>query len=170
MSFQVENYFKLFGLQPTFLQDVAKLKAHYLQLQKSVHPDNFVDATPQEKMLAVQYAATVNQAYQTLSDPLKRGIYLLKLEGVDTQSETDNVMPIEFLTEQMELREYLNDHMDSDQDIAALKTKIEQALSLCQQNFAQAFECQPKKIVEATMSIKKMQFYTRIYEEILSFA
>lgn len=170
MSFKVENYFKLFGLQQTFLQDVAKLKARYLQLQKSVHPDNFVNATPQEKMLAVQYAATVNQAYQTLSDPLKRGIYLLKLEGVDTQSETDNVMPIEFLAEQMELREYLNDHMDSKVEIKALKTKIEHALSVCQQNFAQAFEAQPKIIAEATMSIKKMQFYTRIHEEILLLA
>lgn len=164
MSFNVENYFVLFGLLPKFQQDLSQVKIRYLELQKRLHPDNFAGATPQEKMLAVQYAAGINQAYQTLCDPLKRAIYLLKLEGIDVLSETDNSMPTAFLVEQMSLRESL-DEASSEEECRAVKAQIQEAFSQCQKELAQALEM--KQWPEAKMSIKKMQFYTRLQNDIL---
>jgi molecular chaperone HscB len=57
----------------------------------------------------MQVASHVNEAYQTLRDPLTRGRYLLRLRGVDTGEETDSVMSPAFLMAQMELREELDE-------------------------------------------------------------
>lgn len=172
MTLKVENYFVLFGLPQTFYQDNAKIKTSYLQLQKKIHPDNFIDAAPQEKMLAMQYAATVNHAYQTLCDPLKRGIYLLKLEGIHAQSETDNTMPMEFLVEQMQLRDDLSSALENDhtEEIAKITKQIDNAFAACQEEFTKAMNSIPKELIIAIMCIKKMQFYRRIHEEIQAFA
>lgn len=166
----VENYFTLFGLTQAYNQERAKIKTRYLELQKMVHPDNFADATAHEKMLAVHYAATVNEAYQTLCDPLKRAIYLLKLEGIDTQNETDLKMPTEFLMEQMAFRERLEVAEDNPQEITSIKNSIEEAFLNCQQDLILALEKHPKQLSEAALCVKKMQFYARLNEKLLSFA
>ena len=49
----------------------------------------------------------VNEAYQTLSDDLKRAAYLLQLNGISIDEETDTKMDPMFLMDQMELRESL---------------------------------------------------------------
>ena len=66
------NYFQLFGLEIEFIIDLPKLSTLYQALQKKVHPDRFAHASSQEQMLAVKKSTLVNDAYQTLKNPLKR--------------------------------------------------------------------------------------------------
>ncbi len=159
------DYFKLFGLTPTYQQDLALLKARYLELQQKMHPDNFVNALAHERQLAVTYAAAVNQAFKVLSCPLQRAIYLLKLQGVDTQSETDMQMPIDFLSEQIELRESLQEAADE-----SAREKVEQkihcAWQQCEQGLATALDKIPKELAVARLWVRKMQFYARLREEV----
>src|SRR5512138_1092712 len=99
------NYFELLGLPQRFGCDPALLEDAYRRLQTEVHPDRFASASDQQKRVALQSSARVNEAYRALKDPVARAQYLLSLNGVDAQSETDTNLPLEFLERQLERRE-----------------------------------------------------------------
>ncbi len=102
-----DDYFALFNLQPVFDVNLTDLATRYRALQRDVHPDRFANCSDAERRHAVQRAAEVNDAFQTLKDPLRRARYLLALKGIETDDETDTVMDPEFLMRQMDLREEL---------------------------------------------------------------
>jgi len=104
-----QDYFELFGLEQTFELDRDVLMHRYRDLQKATHPDKFANGPEQERRIALQRAGQINSAYQTLKDPLSRAQYLLSLSGVESVLEQTTIRDIEFLEEQMELRETLAD-------------------------------------------------------------
>lgn len=99
------NHFELLGLRPWFRVDADAVERAYRELQRSVHPDRFANASDGEKRLALQASARVNEAYRTLRDPLARAEYLLSLRGIETNDATDTRLPVAFLTRQLERRE-----------------------------------------------------------------
>ena len=106
MSHQAtQNHFDLFGLPARFELDGEKLARAYRDIQATVHPDRFVNASDAERRVSMQQATHVNEAYQTLRNPIRRAGYLLLLQGVDPQFEENTAMPADFLVEQMEWRE-----------------------------------------------------------------
>ena len=115
----MQNHFELFGLPAQFTVDPAALDAAYREVQGRVHPDRFVNATDAEKRVAMQWATRANEAYQTLKSPQKRAQYLIELNGVDLQTESNTAMPMAFRMQQMEWREALGDARAA-QDAAAL--------------------------------------------------
>jgi molecular chaperone HscB len=115
----MQNHFDLFQLPETFDIDQERLDAAYREVQGRVHPDRFVNASDTEKRVAMQWATRANEAYQTLRNPQKRAQYLCELHGVDLQTESNTAMPMDFLMQQMEWREALDDARDG-RDAAAL--------------------------------------------------
>ena len=109
-----DNYFSLLGLALSFDIDKTLLNHNYHEIQKSIHPDNFATATDLERRLSVQKAAQINDALETLKNPLRRSIYLLSLYDV-VLSDNDTSIDPAFLMEQMELRENLSE-VDSKDD------------------------------------------------------
>jgi molecular chaperone HscB len=107
------NHFELFGLAPAFALDAARLEAAYRDIQSKVHPDRFAHAGDAERRASMQMTTQVNEAYRVLKNPVQRASYLLELNGVDTGFETSTAMPTDFLMEQMELRERLEDARDT---------------------------------------------------------
>ena len=77
------NYFELFQLPIKLPIDSGQLTVNYQQLQRQYHPDNFAQATDNEKVAIIQKSAMINDGYQTLKNPLKAAEYLLSLQGVD---------------------------------------------------------------------------------------
>jgi len=116
------NHFELFSLPVSFDVDSTSLSARYQDLQRSIHPDNFTNATDREKRLSMQQASVINEAYQSLKDPLKRAQYLLSLSGIDVKSDSNTVMDTAFLMQQMELREALDETMDASDPLAAVES------------------------------------------------
>ncbi|PWK37930.1 Fe-S protein assembly co-chaperone HscB [Cupriavidus plantarum] len=104
-----DDYFALFGLPAQYDVDEAALDAAYRTVQSQAHPDRFASAGDAERRVAMQWAARANEAYRTLRQPLKRAIYLLSLRGVDIQAESNTAMAPDFLMQQMEWREALQD-------------------------------------------------------------
>ncbi len=101
------DYFALFGLPQSAALDPAILRARYESLQAAAHPDRFAAAAESEKRAALQMASRINDALQTLQNPLRRAAYLLSLHGVAALSEDNTAMPPEFLMQQIEWREAL---------------------------------------------------------------
>lgn len=114
-----DDYFALFGLPARFTVDEAALDAAYRTVQSQAHPDRFAHAGDAERRVAMQWAAHANEAYRTLRQPLKRAIYLLSLRGIDIQAENNTAMAPDFLMQQMEWREALQDAVQQ-RDAAAL--------------------------------------------------
>ncbi|MFT7260381.1 MAG: molecular chaperone HscB [Glaciecola sp.] len=108
------NYFELYNLPEQFAIDLIKLKEHYQTLQKLTHPDRFATASEQQKRLYLTKNSQVNDAYSVLKFPVSRGEHLLIVRGVELPSEQDTVGDVEFLMEQMDWRESLEDASTED--------------------------------------------------------
>ena len=113
------NHFQLFDLPVQFDLDLDQLNQRYRKVQSEVHPDRFAAASAAERLKSMQLATLTNEAYQTLKQPTARARYLLQLQGIDTQEESNTAMPTDFLMLQMEWREALEEAVDNS-DIAAL--------------------------------------------------
>jgi molecular chaperone HscB len=108
-SFDLEHFtkdhFELLGLARRQGLDETELERVYQDIQSRVHPDKHAHLGESERRLAMQWATRVNEAYLTLKSPLKRAEYLLRLVGHDPEIERNTAMPMDFLMEQMEWRE-----------------------------------------------------------------
>lgn len=162
-----QNYFELFDLAIASQPDVSELRAKYMVLQRQYHPDKFASADDQQRRQAVQIASFVNQAHQTLSDPLKCAEYCLQLQGVSVDSETDAKMDPMFLMEQMEWREALEDIDSSDsaafEKLDKLRAEINTSTDAIAKQVAAQLESQDT--AGARDSIRKWQFLSKLYSE-----
>ena len=109
-----DDDFTLFGLPARHALDAAALADQWRALQSRVHPDRFASEGAAAQRLAMQWAVRVNEAYQRLKDPLKRGAYLCELRGMPINAENNTAMPRDFLMQQMAWREALDDAGDAD--------------------------------------------------------
>ncbi len=109
-----DDDFTLFGLPQRHALERAELDQRWRDLQSQVHPDRFASEGAAAQRIAMQWAVRVNEAYQRLKDPLKRGAYLCELRGAPIQAENNTAMPSSFLMQQMAWREALDDAADTD--------------------------------------------------------
>ena len=103
------NDFELFGLEPKFSQDRAAIDARWKELQRQAHPDKFAAQGTSAQRIAMQWSVRINEAHQRLKDPLKRASYLCELNGAPVNAENNTAMPADFLLQQIEWREALDD-------------------------------------------------------------
>ena len=101
--------FELFGVPATFAQDRGGLDARWKELQREAHPDRFAAQGPAAQRVAMQWSVRINEAYQRLKDPVRRAAYLCELHGAEVDAERNTAMPTDFLMQQMEWREALDD-------------------------------------------------------------
>ena len=164
------NYFQLFGIESSFDIDLQSLSSSYQTLQKTVHPDKFAHASEQEQRIAVQKSAHINDAYQTLKNPLLRAEYLLVQRGVDMPNEQHTFGDTSFLMRQMELREMLEDVKGaSDVDAALFDVQEElssEYLQLSQLMRSQIIENNSASNSAACDNLRKLKFYQKLNIEV----
>jgi len=159
-----QNHFELFGLAPRFAIEPADLERAYLGLQAIIHPDRFAQAGDAERRASMEWTTRVNEAYRTLKSPVQRARYLLELNGVDVAFETDTAMPKDFLMEQLELRERLEEARDAEslgriqEDLDVEKHRIENSISE-QLDARRHFD-------GARILVRKLMFLERLGEQI----
>nr|XP_020453913.1 iron-sulfur cluster co-chaperone protein HscB, mitochondrial isoform X2 [Monopterus albus] len=103
------SYFTIMDCDYTFTLDTQRLQKRYLQLQRSLHPDNFGQKSVKEREYSESQSAHVNKAYKTLLKPLSRGVYMLKLEGIHVEEGSDSGVDSELLMMLMEINEALDE-------------------------------------------------------------
>ena len=93
---------------------VAFFLPRFRELQRRFHPDNYATASERDRLMAVQQAAQINDAYQILKTPISRAEYILSLNGIEMHGEKKTLQDPMFLMEQMELREELEEIKDEE--------------------------------------------------------
>jgi molecular chaperone HscB len=103
------NHFELFSIAEQFNLDTSTLENNYRKIQSAAHPDRFITAPAAERLSAMHLATTANEAYSVLKNPAKRAKYMLEQHGIDAVADTNTAMPMDFLIQQMEWRERIED-------------------------------------------------------------
>jgi molecular chaperone HscB len=104
--------FQLFAVPATFAQERAALDARWKELQREAHPDRFAAQGAAAQRVAMQWSVRINEAYQRLKDPVRRASYICELHDAPLNAENNTAMPPEFLMQQMEWREALDEVED----------------------------------------------------------
>ncbi|KOR33045.1 hypothetical protein TI05_03445 [Achromatium sp. WMS3] len=158
-----KSYFELFNLPESFIIDSAQLTERYQALQRIVHPDRHADTSAQERRLALQGSSFINEAWQTLKDPIARAEYLLARRGAALNKGQNTTSDPEFLLEQMELRETLATVATQPEPYKIL-TDIMERLHKMQAKWiavlSQALE--DNELVQAQNAVYKLQFIDRL--------
>ncbi|HAO38731.1 MAG TPA: Fe-S protein assembly co-chaperone HscB [Gammaproteobacteria bacterium] len=158
----MQNYFELFSLEVDFAIDLTGLEQAYQSQIAIFHPDNFVTKSDKEKSIALQNTSLINTAYDTLKFPLLRTTYLLELEGINAFDEKDTQMDMDFLMNQIALREKL-ELLEVDKDELALDDFIEKVSQKVTQNIEQVKQLfELNEFDKIKNLVRELKFYTQL--------
>ncbi len=164
-----KNYFELFGLPVGYVVDTHALSERYRDLQRVVHPDRFANASDQERRLSIQGAALINEAFETLKDPVTRGSYLLGLHGIEMDTLNESTQDMEFLMQQMELREELEEvrsQPDPYEAVLEISNRVNKQITSLVGQMAVQFETPTEEqLDEAREILRKMRFLQKLRNE-----
>jgi molecular chaperone HscB len=124
------DYFAMFEIPRKLWLEMGALEQKFLQLSWKLHPDNFVNATPEEREISLKRSSELNDAYRTLRDPVARVEYLLSIEGSRKEGENKQQVPANLLEEVFELNESLDELREAKAagtDTDTLKHRLEVA-------------------------------------------
>ena len=162
------NFFELFDLPVSYEVDLKKVQQHYMDLQMQVHPDRFANGSDQEKRLSMQQTSWLNEAQATLKDDVLRASYLLKLSGLDINFENETTVDMNFLMQQLEMRERLEnlnrEAIDSLDELDSMAKKVKQTSADMMTAFSQSYK--DNNFDEAREWISKLQFMQKAKKEI----
>ena len=164
-----QDFFQLFGLPPACRLDTALLERHYHALQEQVHPDKFSHLSEAERRVSMQWATQVNEAFQTLSNPAMRARYLLSLRGMDIQEENNTVMPADFLMEQMEWREAIDEARQARDaaELDTLESRLQHEMRDLEAQLVDKIDGR-QDYAAAAGDVRKLKFLEKLAEEIAS--
>ncbi|MDR2016411.1 MAG: Fe-S protein assembly co-chaperone HscB [Burkholderiales bacterium] len=165
------DFFSLFGLPCRYALDETVLNESYRTLLARVHPDTVALADVAAKRRAIEEAAYVNDAYRVLKNPVRRGDYLLQCHG-EAPLGVSEVLPVEFLNEQLEAREAADTAWqagDADR-LEALWVSLEEEQQQRQQALAALFadDETPSKaaLAQARQHVLSLQFLARFADDL----
>jgi molecular chaperone HscB len=162
----MQNHFDLFHLPQRFAIDMTALDSAYHEVQNQVHPDKFTNATDAEKRVAMQWATRANEAYRTLKSPFKRAAYLCELNGVDLETESNTAMPREFLIQQMEWRDALEEAKTA-KDIGALEQLESELRDARKEEVVQISKLlDANDFAQAAQGVRQLMFLEKFGQEI----
>ena len=166
-----QTHFELFELPVSFDLELSDLSQRYRELQRVVHPDKFVNASDRERLLSVEKAAAINEAYQVLKTPQRRARYMLELQSVSFDDEKDTALDPAFLMEQIELREALgelNQTADPMASLSAIMADIKKRVTNVVEELRTGLEFgELDEVQKSSLKalIHKMQFLNKLQEE-----
>lgn len=160
----MKNHFELFGLTPAFALEAESLERSYREIQSQIHPDRYVQAGDAERRASMQWTTRVNEAYRTLKSPVQRARYLLEMNGVDVEFETNTQMPADFLMKQLELREALEEAKQPEA-LDRLQAQVRGEKALLEQGIARLVDGH-KDYAAAAGEVRKLMFLDKLDAEI----
>lgn len=165
------DHFSLLGLPRNYAIDEKKLNSCFRAIARGVHPDRFTGEPEEVRSLATRLSAELNQAFDVLSDPVRRADYLLELAGGPSAAEMREV-PGEFLADVMLLREEIDQAKTAGDDDALRRHResiAERRQATLRQIAALAESCagldEPRRRV-LRLSLNSMKYYDNLLTEL----
>lgn len=157
------DHFARLALERGFDIDHEQLEKQYLGFQRVLHPDRFAGKPARERAIAESQAVALNEAYETLDDPLKRAQYLLRLAGIISEGTVDKTVsdPV-LLMEAMEKREALSEAESVDAVEQLMVAEGKCAIALLS-DISQAFAADD--LAAASRAVLRLTYARKLLEE-----
>ncbi len=165
MSKALDNYFNMLNLEQKFNINKEELYQNYIKLQQVFHPDKVINKPHAEKMQALELAATLNKAYQTLSDDKLRAEYLLSLNNIHINREETNFnADPSMLNDMLELSEEVME-VDFD-ELKSIRERVNQQSEDCWIEFKAKYA--KNNFEDAAHAMIKLQYLNKIIDQLNS--
>ncbi|MGL4668608.1 MAG: Fe-S protein assembly co-chaperone HscB [Saezia sp.] len=159
-----DNDFSILGLPQQFEQDETFLSQRWKDLQTHMHPDRFATQGAAAGRLATQWSIRINESFQNIKDPIKRASLLCELAGTPVNLNTNTSMPPEFLMQQMQWREELEEAQTA-QQIDAIQHKVFHERTRIMSTLEWLLD-EKSDYAQAAQQIKALVFMDRFLESI----
>lgn len=156
--------FAIFGLPQQFEIDTDALTQRWKEMLAQVHPDRFAAEGEAAQRLATQWSVRINEAYQRLINPVKRAALLCELANIPLDVETNTAMPVEFLMQQMQWREQLED-ATTEQIVELLRQEVDTQRQLALTSLT-TFIDEKKDYPRAAQQVRALMFMDRFLQDL----
>ncbi len=174
------DFFEYLGLDHKLQVDLPALERHFYSLSRRLHPDIYFQRSRQEREIAENAAARLNDAYRTLKDPVKRAEHLLDTLGVprkrrDPRGPRAGGNPPELVEEIFEVQMLLEHVREGNQSaaggLARAKAKFETLLQKTDASLAACFAewdraRQPQTLREISTILDRRSYLERVLQDI----
>jgi molecular chaperone HscB len=163
--------FATLGAPRRFDLDLAALEKTHRELSRALHPDKFAQAGASERRAALEQAASANEAWRVLRDPIRRAEALFQLEGFATGDANEPKASPAFLMDMMEEREALAEARASKelarvQELAAgIAARARRAEAKLAAGFAKDAPARDE-LAKLLPVLGELRFYRRFVEEV----
>ena len=161
--------FEMLGVERRFDLDLANLEKTHRELSRALHPDRYAQAGASERRAVLEKAASVNEAWRTVRDPIKRAEALFTLAGIKVGEDHEPKPTPAFLMEVLEEREALSDARAAKDLVkvraigAAMQANAKKAEQQLAAGFASASAAGVEKLVPL---LGELRFYKRFLDEV----
>ncbi|MDB4986776.1 MAG: putative co-chaperone Hsc20 [Myxococcaceae bacterium] len=168
--------FDVLGLTPLFDLDTKVIEQRYRDLQRTLHPDKFMQASASERRASLSRAVSVNEAYRVLRDELKRAEALFVRYGGQSGESANKTADPELLMEVMELREELASTKRGGEASASARARLGEDVQRKNQTateqlrtaFAALSSSGASALDDAARALSRMRYYRRFLDEMAS--
>ncbi len=158
----MQSFFDILSVPAQFDLNMKTLEQAYFAAQRATHPDRFIGKPEAERVAAIQRSQLVNDAYETLKNPLRRAEHLLELQNIHALADDASVPPA-ILGEMMELRERIFDAGSDGAALAAIVSEIKALAAENQASLTAAFAADDT--ARATHETIRLQYLGKAMEE-----
>jgi molecular chaperone HscB len=162
-----EDPFAMLGVERRFDLDLKVLEKTHRELSRALHPDRYAQAGASERRAVLEKAASVNEAWRTVRDPIKRAEALFQLAGIKVGEDSEPKATPAFLMEVLEEREALADARAA-KDLAKVRA-IGEAMTAragsTQKRLADGF-ASAGDVTTLVPLLGELRFYKRFLDEV----
>lgn len=155
--------FAVLGINRGFDVDLGAVEKLHRALSRALHPDRYAGASASERRAALQKAASVNEAWRIVRDPIRRAEALLGLAGEEAHPGGADQ---EFLMEMLERREALAE-AKAERDLGRVRElarAVEERSRACERDLAAGFARGETAML--ARKVGELRFYRRFLDEV----
>ena len=161
LLWEPDNIFEVLNVEPGFDIDRTQVEKSYFELQRRLHPDNFIGLSPLEIQFSERHATAINKAYSAIKDPLQRAENLLIINGIKVPKD-ETICDSGLLMEIMEIRESLAE-ANSLPTIEKIANRVEQDMNESLNDLSNEFG--DKRYSKALNSLLRLRYLQKILND-----